>query len=257
VRRKTPEEREYEKKTVELLAIEGIVAERELEFATLRAELDAFSIQYQLAVGALIAELDSLLAEIADITARLNPKDSTARAEAEDLRQRAEESADAMGWMREHLDDVREFHPSDELKRLYRECAKAFHPDLAMDEAEKLRRESIMADANDAYQHGDIDRLQRILQGWHESPDSVQGNDMAAELIRTIRKIAQMEERCELIAAELAALQASEIFQLRKTVENAKDEGKDLLAEMADHLHERITAEKRRLQLLNDRAVKG
>ena len=56
VRRKTPEEREYEKKCAELAALEAVVAERELELATLRAELDAFSMQYQLAVGSLIAE---------------------------------------------------------------------------------------------------------------------------------------------------------------------------------------------------------
>ena len=194
-------------------------------------------------------------AEIAEKTARLRPADETARAEAEHFRQRAEESAEAMGWMREHLNEACTFHPSDELKRLYREVAKALHPDLATDEDECLRRQRIMADANAAYKAGDMARLQAILQGWHESPESVQGNDIAAALVRTIRKIAQMEERCEHIATEFAELQASEMYQLLLKVKKAKLDEKDLLAEMAVHLKERIAAEKTRLQIFSDRAV--
>lgn len=45
-RRKTPEERELEKKHAELTSLESELAQRELDLATLQAELRAFERRY-------------------------------------------------------------------------------------------------------------------------------------------------------------------------------------------------------------------
>jgi DnaJ-class molecular chaperone len=57
----------------------------------------------------------------------------------------------------------RRFKPSDDLKRLYREIAKRIHPDLATDDAERAKRNQLMAEVNRAYADGDEARLRAIL----------------------------------------------------------------------------------------------
>src|ERR1035438_4594398 len=70
---------------------------------------------------------------------------------------------------------------STELKTLYREVAKRVHPDLATDEADRHKREQLMAEANAAYQRGDADALRRILEEYEGSPESVRGAGIAAD----------------------------------------------------------------------------
>ena len=60
----------------------------------------------------------------------------------------------------------KEFKSSESLKKLYREVAKAIHPDLTTDEKERVRREKLMAEANLAYGEGNEAKLQSILSEW-------------------------------------------------------------------------------------------
>src|SRR5207249_2115239 len=96
------------------------------------------------------------------------------------------------------------FQPSEPLKTLYRTVAKRVHPDLTTDAQARIRRTALMAEANGAYAAGDICRLQAILDQWDNAPDTVEGTGVGAELIRVIRKIAQVEQRLRDIAAEVA-----------------------------------------------------
>jgi hypothetical protein len=57
------------------------------------------------------------------------------------------------------------------------------------------RRTRFMAEANRAYQFGDAEALQRILSEYQESADAVDGEGIAAELIRTIRQISVARDR--------------------------------------------------------------
>ena len=104
-----------------------------------------------------------------------------------------------------------------------------------------------MAEANDAYAIGDETRLQAILHEWDTSPEAVKGDGVAAELLRAIRKIAQVEDRLRVIEAELAALKASDLYQLIAKVDEAVREGRDLLTEMAVRIDEQIATAKARL----------
>ncbi|MEM7557358.1 MAG: J domain-containing protein [Cyanobacteria bacterium P01_A01_bin.84] len=56
------------------------------------------------------------------------------------------------------LENTQDFKPSPELKKLYREVAKKIHPDLAIDEDERQRRQDLMAEANTAYENGNIEK---------------------------------------------------------------------------------------------------
>lgn len=245
-RKQTPEERELESKRVRLAALEAELAQRELELATLKAELASFEARYLREVGVLYAELDEIAAQIAEALARLNPQDQRAQEQAARARAQAQESAQAAGAA-QTPGEQKKFTAPESLKKLYRDVAKSIHPDLATDETDRVRRQKLMAEANQAYAEGDEARLQAILREWESSPESVKGEGVGAELIRVIRKIAQVEERLRVIEGEMAELKASDLYQLEAKVEEAENEGRELLAEMASQVKQQIAEARRRL----------
>ncbi len=253
-RLKTPEEEELIKKLAELAFLESTLVQKELELRTLQAQMRVFEAEYFRIVGIRYAELDEIKAKILEHQARLNPENDKARERAEQARSRAEESAkETRGFLEK--EKPRKFSPSESLKSLYRRVAKSIHPDLATDEAERARRQRLMAEANRAYEDGDEARLEAILRGWESSPDRVKGEGVAAALIRVIRKIAQVGERLQEIETEIASLEGSEFYQLKLKVEEAGREGRNLLNEMASQLDEEISFEREKLR--NLRASRG
>lgn len=239
VRSLTPEEEELERKRADLARLEAELSERELELATLQAELGAFERRYLEIVGRQYAELDRLEAEIAEAVARQHPGNKSAETRAESARAKARESADATGKVGPSPPG-RDFKPSESLRRLYRQAVMALHPDLTTDPAEKERRHRFMAEINKAYADGDEERIRQILREWQASPESVVADGPGAELVRVIRKTAQVRNRLEAIERELAQVRESELFQLKAQVEEGDRDGRDLLAEMAHNVDEQI-----------------
>lgn len=217
-KKQTPEEQELNKKLAELFALEAELTERELELATTQAELHAFEREYLRVVGIRYMELDRVEAQITEYMA--------------------------------YLESSRDFKPSESLKKFYREVAKRIHPDLATDKEERARRQQLMAEANQAYEDGDEERLRAILHSWESSSESVKGEGVVAELIRTIRKISQSQDRLMAIQKEIEALEQTDLYQLKAKVITAEQAGQDLLAEMALQLDEQITVAKERLEEL-------
>ena len=91
-RKKTPEELELENKERELAGLEEMTSERELELATIQAELQRFELKYLTEIGVLVTELDGLNAAIAEKSAAAKPNDPVAQAEAAEAREQADES---------------------------------------------------------------------------------------------------------------------------------------------------------------------
>lgn len=250
----TPEARELVKKRAELAALETELAQRELDLATLAASLQAFESRYMRLVGVRYAELDELRAQIAEARARSNPDDPTLREKAARARAIAAETAGTLESARKQHRAER-FVPDDNLRGLFREVAKRIHPDLATDESERERRHQLMADANRAYASGDEARLRAILDEWHSSPESVEGEGVGPELIRVIRKIHQVERRLSEIAANVAELIASDLYQLKQKSDAAEEQGEgDLLAQMAEQLKSEIAALRERSKAKSDRS---
>lgn len=110
-----------------------------------------------------------------------------------------------------------------------------------------------MAEANQAYEEGDEEKLKAILHNWESCPESVKGEGVAAKLIRIIRKIAQCRERFKAIEQEIKSLEQTELYQLKIQVITAKEAGQDLLAEMARHLDEKIAEAQQRLTELKEK----
>ncbi len=244
-----PEERELAAKKADLTALESQLAERELDLATLRGELRAFEQRYLRIAGVKFAEIDDLEAQIVEALNRQNASDETTRQRAVDARTKATESAGATGALAQQTPAV-DFTPSDDLKRLFREIAKRIHPDLTTDDAERATRNQLMAEANRAYADGDEARLRAILNEWETSPDAVMGDGIGAELVRTIRKIHQVQSRLARIEAEIATLAGSELAVLKARAESERIHGRDVLAQMAEQLDEQIVQLRRKRDAL-------
>jgi len=245
----SPEEQELEKKRIELTGFEQQLGQGELELKTLQAELQAFEQQYLRIVGVKYARLDEIEAQIAVLRSKQVPEDRTREGEATRARAKAQESFRATREALESRIDMH-FTPSDELKKLYREVAKKIHPDLATDAMDQTRREKIMAEANSAYESCDLSRLQAILQEQEASPEAVQGDSVAHELVRVIRKIAQVQNRLRTIALDLEHLKNSTLYSLVTEAFQAKSESRDLLEEMACKLEQEIIEAQARLNRL-------
>jgi DnaJ-domain-containing protein 1 len=217
----SPEQKELERKKIELATLEIELAEKELSLATFQAELNAFEKEYMRAIGIRYTELDRIEAQINQYI--------------------------------ELLESNRDFRPSPELKKLYREVAKKIHPDLATDDEERQRRKQLMTEANQAYEEGNLEKLKAILHDWESSPESVKGEGISFELIRIIRQIAQSRERLKVIQAEIVALEQTELYQLKTKVIEAEEFGQDLLVDMANELDEQINVAMKKLKDLKEK----
>lgn len=236
--RPKPEEEELQSKRQELGDLEKLLIERELQLVSLRRELAAFERLYTEKVGVRYAELDELEAQIAQLVAERDPSDVEAQKVAKDARARAEESqAGVTGIV---VKGAVRSSPSSSLKSLYREVARRIHPDLAVDEVDRARRQGLMADANRAYENGDEARLRAILEKYESSPESVIGEGAGADLVRVIRKLAQVKRRLSEIDTDVKGIMESDLFELKKKVHEGKVQGRDVLNEMVSSVNSRI-----------------
>jgi DnaJ-domain-containing protein 1 len=221
----SPEDEELQRKSAELANLETELIQGELDLATLHAGLQSFEREYQQIVGTRYTELDRIEEQIAEYIA--------------------------------YIESSKNFTPSEDIKKLYREVAKRIHPDLTTNPAEKARRQELMVEANQAYEAGDLEGLRAILYKWESNPESVKGEGVAADLIRVIRKLAQCRERLREIKQEMESVKETELYSLKYQAELAKEDGQDLLAVMAQELDEQIKDAQSKLQDIKDKFGKN
>ncbi len=244
----TGEEWEYKQKKADLIRLEYQLAQAELELATFRGEIQNFRGRYINAIGSRYSELDRLEAEIAQIEAWQKPDDQAARMKAEQAKAQAEESERASANQREmDKKKISRFKPTESLKKLYRQIAKRIHPDLAVNEQERVCFQELMAKANQAYQDGDEIGLQSILRQWKKA-GGLEPDISIDKLTKIQRQIAQVRERLHAIEKEKDEIRNSSIYQLKHKVEKAESSGIDLLAEMARVLDHQIQITKAKLE---------
>jgi predicted nucleic acid-binding Zn-ribbon protein len=250
VRQITPEDAELARKRNELASVRAALAERELELADLRTGLRSFEGRYLRQVGALYAELDAWDARIAELEAALEGS-SSARERAERARYRADRSHEATHGEASRVPD---FKPPAELRSLFREVAKRVHPDFARDDGDRERRNGFMAEASEAYKQGNAEALRRILSEYRESDSSLPGEGSGAELIRILRQIATARERIAAIEQESEALRSSELAKLRTDVESVAQQGRDMLAELAESVGQQVKRARKEYEALAEEA---
>jgi hypothetical protein len=230
-------ERELHRLRAHAGALQAALAERRAEVARAEAELTAFGARYRHDVGRLHEQLDEIDAAIAE--AELGEIDRRLR----------EEGAPRQSPPAAPPASAPRF-TSDAVRRLFRDVAKAIHPDLAIDESGRDRRHALMIEANQAYAVGDAERLRAILQTWERRPEAVQSPDPAAERVRLLARIAEIEEQLAAGAAALAACHDSPLWKLKVMVDEASANGKDLVADMVRRLKRDILVATNRLDAM-------
>jgi len=217
--------------------LEAALAARDADVARLKADLDAFKIRYRRDVGLLHEQLDELDRAIAE-------------AEAGGRGQRVDAAAPRDTPRSGARPDAAPRFTSDAIRKLFRDVAKAVHPDLARDALARDRRHSLMIEANQAYALGDEDRLRWVLEAWARSPEAVTGTDPESARLRLVRRIAQIEEQLDACADDLAAVQETPLWKLKVMVDEAAARGHDLVADMVRRLRRDVMVAQNRLDAM-------
>jgi len=250
----TPESAHLAEQEALLAQLTEQLANKEAEFATTGTDFARFRVQYLRRFAPLYAELDRLEAEIAGRVAEESPPRSDG-VDPEVAASRAAESAEAVRQMEtEDFDRVDEGPPPtnrDDLRDLYRRAAKAFHPDLAVDDDERSRRTRLMAALNEAYSSNDASAIERLIQGEAARPEAVTGEDTGSRLVRVLRRLAQVRGRFTELVQLTDSIRADPLFQLFESVRFEWVQGDDVLAPDEADLRGRIASAKAQLAALH------
>ena len=248
-----PEEQELNRLESEQAILEDQVANTELTLETLKIETALFEHHYYQSVGRFYVELDQLVAQIARAEAGLDIDNIEAQAEAEAAERQAQQSAEEAGLTEKQPVPPREITP--ELKQAFRQAAKLMHPDRATTDAERVRRNVIMAQINVAYAKGDQAAIEKLILEFGQDPEAITGEDIAARLVKTIRRLAQLRRRMAEAEQEIALQKAGELYDLMVTVTEAKAMGGDPLGDLAMHIMQQISERKIELETIRQRRV--
>lgn len=253
-RLKTPEEVELEHKYQLLAGVKADLHRREQEYSRLKSEIRKFEQTYEEILGFRIQTLEDLEWQLMGLLG-----ESKADGPAQSLKQQPA-SYTYFQHTTDLLDD--EETPQDganlSLKSLYRGVAKAVHPDLAADEAECLRRQELMALANEAYQAGNRQVLIDLLSEWEQAPVSYGSElDIALELVRVIRQLAAIQQNIHAVVRQTEELKQSDIYQFKLRVDDALSDGVDLLVDMAAAVDLDIARIRRRLSTVRGESAES
>ncbi len=235
-----PEEEELGRFEREQSALRDRMVSAEVELHTLNTEIGEFQQRYFRAVGALYETLDALHAKVARRRAERSPSNEVLQEQARAAEARAKQSSSEARRLREK---ERPLHgPVDpELRSAYRRAMKLMHPDLAVGEAERRRRTRLVAMLNVAYERRDLNEILRLVREFGEDPEAVPGEDIGAQIVRAIRRIAQLRRRLSELETELDLLKQSELHELKTAIEAEEKSGRDPLGGLARRLKGEIS----------------
>ncbi|ARZ69109.1 hypothetical protein SMD11_3476 [Streptomyces albireticuli] len=231
---------------------EQALIEFEIAVETFRVEVENFSRLHHQRLGPMYAHLDELEARIAEAVAARTQ-------DPEDLRKAREARAMAQplpgveelfgGWMdsdglspeaqamltERPVRPPERVRPSDEARRVFRELVRKAHPDLARDEAERVRRDEFIVRVNAAYAAGNETLLLELAEEWAAGPVPEELRPSRAEELYA--RLEWLARRKEMLSALAAELEGSAIGSMIKM---APDDPDGLLAEIADGLRAQV-----------------
>jgi hypothetical protein len=197
----------------ELLQAQHELVAAEAELAEEQASVNAFRMHARLMLDDLADAISELLAEKQSLLTRLELERQAAESETNPLGPDAEP--------RPLADEVEDLltptsTPRDKMaeKRLYRELARRFHPDLAEGAAELAYRTSVMTAVNAAYTAGDVHALYD-LAGELEPGELRELAGMETRELRQLReRILHCRRRRRKVARQLQTLREDKTARL-------------------------------------------
>lgn len=226
--------------------------EAETELADRLANISAFEFKVRTYLEPLTKRLEKIQAEIAGYRQQLRrlQQDIAAKGENDFFNQHDwvfdTESGAASGDYR-YREAAPEPPASDlsqdethSLKQVYRQLARRFHPDLALDDDDRTYRTNLMKAINAAYAVGDLARLQELSKE-PDSADRIEYAHTDQQLVQALYiELTRCQRRLVEIKAELTQLEKHKSARLQRRSERAADQGRDLLAELSQELQNEI-----------------
>ena len=229
-------------------AVLNQLIEAEEQLAEWRAAIGAFEFKLRTRIGHLTQRLDKLDAEIKEFRRQLSwlNDDWEAVAENMDFRSMGDGLPDDTATA-DRFQDSAPAAPSSlnederkQVKQLFRHLARRFHPDMAVDAADREYRTQMMAAINAAYAAGDLEKLQQLALE-PDAADLVEYAQTDQQLAEALaREIERCRRRLAEIRQELDHLEQHQSTRLMRRAQQAEAEGRDLLTEMARRLEEQI-----------------
>lgn len=220
------------------------IAILELELFNTRVTIHEFMVIYKERIGHLEEYLRALRRKLYET---LESKNSIPDEQADEFDSNGEEEFTYKdrdgnnGWRKIGKQKKSKYSPKmeEQIKNLFRELARRFHPDLTSDPKEKKWREEVMTRVNQAYANRDL----KALRGLSEQPD--RPVDSPNQTKRQEIKALKIElKRLDGVIADLKArikhLEESPAWQLKMEARLRRRSGSDLLTEMENKFKEQI-----------------
>ncbi len=230
----------------ELARVRDQLIEAEAQLADRLAEVNAFEFEFEARVGHLYDSLAGLEKEIQRYQERiqtLRNKEIFGQAHipVDSQYQRAWESPppSAPTPPPQPVDPASDV----EIKRLYRQLARRFHPDLAVDEIDRAHRTQKMAAINNAYAARSLVELIALAEGMDLNEDAaiLPPGQTEAQMIKVLQtELHRCRQRLKEIERELRGLRYRPSVELSIEVKMARRNGRDLLAEIAADAEQKI-----------------
>jgi hypothetical protein len=245
----------------EIAAKEVELVDREAELADLRVEMHAFQLKYEVLIGRKMAALEALEADIARCKKQISdyrqwggrgpPKmrdGQTFVPVEEQYRRTWQDPPPPEPW----------FPPPPmpaaavkDLKTLYRQLCRRFHPDLSQDPQERAWRTEMMAAVNAAYEAQSLVELQALAARPTRPPgrDAARGGDR--QRLEALRgQLRHIRDRIREVEGEIYDLTHGSLVEMSLQVKLASRDGQDLLAEMSAEVEKDLERKRAELDFL-------
>jgi predicted nucleic acid-binding Zn-ribbon protein len=237
-------------------AAETELVHREAELVDLRVEFSAFRLEYDTRVGRKVAELEEIEAEIKRCRQQISQYRQWGPSGPPPSRTGApyvpvEEQYRRTWRQPEEPPSPPPAEPVDaatetQIKKLYRQLCRRFHPDLTQDLEERAWRTEMMTAINAAYAARSLVELQSLAEKPDRSPSAETGTD--EQRLAALRdKLRQIRRRLREVEQEIRELMDGSTMQMSLNVKFAQRQGRDLLAEMAADVERDL--ERKRVEL--------
>ncbi len=221
--------------------------EAETELSDRLAAISAFEFKLRSRIAKLTDKLDKLDAEIQELKRKMRwlgegwQTDPENEAVAWASGKTASETGDYR--YREVAKEPRQALAEEErasLKQLYRQLARRFHPDMAIDEADREYRTQLMMAINAAYAAGDLEKLEQMLLE-PDAPHTIVIQSEQEQLDLLSRELTRVQNRLQEIDDELEQLDKHKSTLMMQRQAEIALAGRDWFAEVEAQLREDIS----------------
>ena len=237
------------------------VAEMTLDLEDLKLEMRHFQKEYNLRVTGTYVELDKVNLSMKEYRLRLRlVREGVCQTEIEERvascfkseRRRLEDyESDATELEGEIGKDSNKnklsTHQTKQVRKLYLELAKIYHPDKSAEgEDDYERQKQMMTVINRAYEDQDLDTLKRISV---ESVDEteLQNQTFAERKKHLTQQLNRATGSISDLLVEIKRIKSGETYQLKQEVNKAREEDIDLIANLVKGIQRKVNANQRKL----------